>query len=357
MWQGVEQQWWVGKAQHTNLQAQRAAEFGLPTTIWPISSNTSIHLSASSDFVELHPHGKFEAMLRFTLVILLARAATERATAHQSSMYSLQVTTSSGLINGFINSPFPDVRQFLGIICSYFCIPFQRIYDHGRYPAGWVSEYISRFWAATDIWNCWWISWSFLDLWGFSQHNAAGSLAWLFEGSPPWAQDCWLESISRGKGCPHWRYGDASESKRCLRNRWYMWWFAKSRCLTILVINDSPSNFWPGGKKEFSSWEKPDSSENIGKCRKARRAESNEKTEEENIMAQNEENRFIIHLYEWRVWRHSIKFGLTSSQIPQPSLTRRKCCWWSGSPLRPGYHSISFYSYFSQIYTTVVSMV
>ncbi|KAH8767570.1 hypothetical protein BGZ57DRAFT_988489 [Hyaloscypha finlandica] len=57
-------------------------------------------------------------MLRSTLVILLARAATERATAHQSSMYSLQVTTSSGIINSFINSPFPDVRQFLGIICS-----------------------------------------------------------------------------------------------------------------------------------------------------------------------------------------------------------------------------------------------
>jgi hypothetical protein len=136
-----------------------------------------------------------------------------------------------------------------------------------------------------------------------------------------------------------------------------MWWFAKSRCLTILVINDSPSNFWPGGKTEFFSWEKPDSSENIGKCRKARKAESNEKIEEENIMAQNEEDRIITHLNEWEVWRHSIKLGSISSQIPQHSLMRRKCCWWSGSPLRLGYNSISLYSYSRQIYTPIVPVV
>ena len=54
-------------------------------------------------------------MFRFTLVILLAPAATGSATPRQSSMYRLQVTTSSGILNGFINSPFPDVRRFLGI--------------------------------------------------------------------------------------------------------------------------------------------------------------------------------------------------------------------------------------------------
>jgi len=171
-------------------------------------------------------------MFRFTLVILLARAATERATAHQSSMYSLQGTTSSGILNNFTNTPFPDVRQFLGIVCSssnrsvsifsHFCFHSNASMNTADIsPAGYPRTYHDfelplTFGTAGEC------------------HGVPSSYEDLVSIMP---QDPWLDfakdshhglrivgwsPFPEGKVVLIGRYGDASESKRCIRNRWYM---------------------------------------------------------------------------------------------------------------------------------------
>ena len=187
------------------------------------------HLSSSSGFVELHPHGKSEAILRFTFVILLAPAVTRSATPRQSSMYRLQVTTSSGILNGFINPPFPDIHQFFGIpydlppTGALRFLPTSAFHSNASMNTADISptEYLSTYHGfelpltyGTDG-EYHGVSSTYEDL----VNITCRIFGLTFEGSPPWAHDCWLESFSTRKGCPDWRYGDASELKRCIRNR------------------------------------------------------------------------------------------------------------------------------------------